>query len=308
MKRPQVSRPAVVVLGLGLWAGALSAQALWSDSRDGVQPSMRTGAVTFAGQVPGQDGSRVVSDGGAPVTVRLPGSEIVRVMDPEGTEQPGPVFWRFQATGAALGITGLVFDVTAGSTVAADGTVTDIADGVAPDSTVLGGSVVKLYPAGTGGDCSAVPATPPGEEHKNVLVIGGEQDVLQAAGTNRRGDEVVREWCVAMDWLDEPDGFYANRVQVGALGEDGTLRTAVDEWEARVGVPRSLPSTGTYGNRAWAEALGLDGTEVQHEDSWHAQLFPDPSAEPDVVITLDPAVTNLNPDVGTGDQPVLPAR
>ncbi|WP_147794681.1 hypothetical protein [Cellulomonas sp. Y8] len=307
MKRPQVTRSAAVVVGLGLWAGALSAHALWSDSRDGVEPSKRTGAVTFAGQVPGEDASRVVSDGGAPVTVVLPGSEIARVVGDEGGTT-GPLFWRFEAAGAALGITGLVFDVTVGSTVAGDGTVTDIADGVAPDGTVLGGSVIKLYPAALGGDCSAVPATPPGEEHKNVLVIGGEQDVLQAAGTNRAGDEVVREWCVAMSWLEEQDGLYANRVEAAGVATDGSAVLALDDWQAAVAFPRSLPDGAVYGNLATAEAVGVGGTALRDSSEWHALLSPDPSAEPDVVITLDPAVTNLNPDVGTGDQPVFPAR
>ncbi len=300
-------RRLVAVGALGLWAGALSAQALWSDHGDAVRPSKRTGALTFAATASDDPTTREVSAGGAPVTVRLPGSEIVRVLDGDG---PGtdPVIWRFQASGAALGITGLIFDVTVDRQVRPDGTETDISDGIAPDSTVLGGSVITLYPAAAGGDCSAVPAAPPGEEDKNVVVVGGDDDVLQEAGTNLGGDEVVREWCVAMRWLDTPDGRYANRVEATAVAQDGTAVLAVDEWDAVVAFPRSLPAGAVYGNRATVEALGLDGTPLLDASDWHAVLVPDPDAEPDVIITLDPAVTNLNPDVGTGDQPVFPAR
>jgi hypothetical protein len=83
---------------------------------------------------------------------------------------------------------------------------------------------------------------------------------------------------------------------------------ALDEWDAVVAFPRSLPAGAIYGNRATVDALGLDGRALHDASEWHAVLVPDPSAEPDVIITLDPAVTNLNPDVGTGDQPVWPAR
>jgi hypothetical protein len=297
----------VAVAALCLWAGGLTAQALWSDHSDAVRPSMRTGAVTFAAQASDDPGTRQVSEAGEPVTVRLPGSEIIRVLDPEG---PGaaPVFWRFEAAGAALGITGLSFDVTVDRQVRPDGTETDISDGLAPDSTVLGGSRLTLYPAAAGGDCSAVPAAPEGDEAKNVVVVGGEQDVLQAPGTNPTGDEVVREWCVAMRWLDDPDGLYANRVSASASAADGSAVLALDEWDAVVAFPRSLPAGAIYGNRATVDALGLDGRALHDASEWHAVLVPDPSAEPDVIITLDPAVTNLNPDVGTGDQPVWPAR
>jgi hypothetical protein len=48
-------------------------------------------------------------------------------------------------------------------------------------------------------------------------------------------------------------------------------------------------------------ALGQDGTTSRAQDDWQAVLHPDPSGEPDVVLTLAPAVTSQRPDVPTGD-------
>ncbi|GIG23823.1 hypothetical protein [Cellulomonas denverensis] len=299
-RRDRLYRVAPVAV-LALCAGSLTAQALWSDRDDGASTTMPTGAVSFAAQAADAT-TPVVSTDGGPVTLTLPGSEIIRVLDQTGPD-PDPVFWRFTMSGAALGITGLAVDVRLDSTVDRDGTVTDISAGTASPSTVLGGSVVKVYPAAAGGDCSAVPVTPAGQEDRNVVIYDGDGYQLQAAGTNAGGSTRTQEWCVAMDWIDDPDGVYANQVQATAVGMNGEVSTAIADWSAVVAFPRSLHTSGDYVNEASVIGTGADGSRPRDEDGWHAVLFPDPSAEPSVVITLDPAVTNLNPSVATGDQP-----
>lgn len=57
----------------------------------------------------------------------------------------------------------------------------------------------------------------------------------------------------------------------------------------------------TYANRADVAGTAADGTVVRGSDLFEAVVRPDPSAEPDVTITLDPTVTNLNPSVPAGD-------
>lgn len=294
---------AVTVAALGV---ALTANALWSAGRTTVEPTMQVGAVTFAAQVGDDTASRQVSVDGGAVQVRLPGSEIVRVLDQTGPDSD-PVIWRFRATGAALGITGLVYDVAVTEQVDQDGQIEDLSDGVAQAGTVLAGTSLKVYPAAAGGDCSAVPEMPEGQEDRNVVVYGGDQVELQAAGENPTGADIVREWCVALNWEDDPDGVYANEVQAVGTGQDGTQSQSLAEWAAVVAFPPSLDPLGSYLNRVLAEGTAEDSTTSRAEDDWDAVLYPDPSAEPDVVITLDPAVTNLNPAVETGDHAVTTA-
>ncbi|MEV7974140.1 hypothetical protein [Cellulomonas sp. NPDC089187] len=297
------SRSVIAAAALVL-AGGLIANALWSDNLQPLQPSMRTGGVSFAAQAGYDTSTRVDSIAGEAVTLTLPGSQIVRVLDQPGPD-PEPVFWRFRMTGAAMGITGLVAHISVTSQIHDDGSTHDLSGGFAEHNTVLGGSVVKLYPAAAGGDCSVVPATPEGQEDRNILVYDGAEYTVQAAGVNPSGDLITREWCVAMDWIDDPDGLYVNEVQVRATAEDGTSSNGIDEWRSAVAFPRTLDPIGSYANRAWVEALAMDGTTSRDSDDWNAVLYPDPAAEPDVLLTIDPAVTNLNPHVATGDQPVF---
>jgi hypothetical protein len=297
MTRPAASPTArwVVVAALAVLvvgAGGLVAAALWSDSRAGAGATLRTGAVTFAAQVAGDGSTRVASADGGPVTVTLPGAQIVRVLDQTGPD-PAPVFWRFEATGAALGIAGLTYDVAVTGVVDADGVPHDLVAGQGLAGTVLDGSVVTIYPAAAGGDCSTVPDPDPGQQDADVRVHGGEQDVLQPAGSNPTGGTRVRAWCVAMDWRDDPDGAYASEARAVATGQDGTTRQDRDTWDAVVAFPRTLDPVGSYANRAQAEGTAQDGSPARDSDDWTAVLFPDPSAEPDLVITLDPAVTTL---------------
>jgi hypothetical protein len=285
-------------------AGGLVAQALWSAGAQSLEPRMRTGAVSFAAQVGHDASTRVVSTAGEAVTLTLPGTQITQVLDQLGPD-PDPVFWRFRLTGAAMGITGLVADVSVTAQVGPDGDEHDLSAGVAREGTVLAGSVVKVYPAAAGGDCSVLPATPEGEEHRNVLVYSGTQHPVQEAGANPAGDLVTSEWCVAIDWEDDPDGRYANEVQVAGTAVDGSVNHDLDAWESAVAFPRTLDPIGDYVNDAWVQALAADGTTARDDDSWRAVLYPDPSAEPDVVLTIDPSITNVNPQVATGDRPVL---
>jgi hypothetical protein len=75
----------------------------------------------------------------------------------------------------------------------------------------------------------------------------------------------------------------------------------VASWRAGVAFPPLLDATGAYAGRASVAALGQDGTTSRAQDDWQAVLHPDPSGEPDVVLTLAPAVTSQRPDVPTGD-------
>ncbi len=54
------------------------------------------------------------------------------------------------------------------------------------------------------------------------------------------------------------------------------------------------------------EALAMDGTTSRDSDSWSAVVYPDPSSEPGIQLTLDPSITNLNPQVATATSPSSP--
>jgi hypothetical protein len=293
-----VATQAAAIATFGLMTAA---HALWTVNDTVLLPTVATGSVTFAARA--DDGARTVSAGGAPVTLTLPGARIAEVLEETGPD-PQPVFWRFTASGAALGITGLVYDVRVTAQVAADGTSVDLSGGVARPGTVLAGSTLTVYPAVAGGDCSGVPAAPApveGEARRNVHVLAGTQHVLQEPGTNPAGEPVSQEWCVAMIWNHDSDGRYANDVHVTARGEDGTASAALAQWRAGVAFPPLLEASGTYAGRGSAAALGEDGTTSRAHSDWWAVLHPDPAGEPDVTVTLDPAITNLHPDIPTGD-------
>lgn len=290
----------VSAMAFGLTTGAY---ALWSADRSVVVPGMQTGAVSFAAQSQDPQAPRQVSSGGEPLTVVLPGAELVKVLDQVGPD-PAPVFWRFSTSGAAAGITGLTYDVAATAQQAAGEAPYDIASGTAQPGTVLEGSTVKVYRASLGGDCSTVPETPEpveGEPARNVFVYDHVGHVLQEPGTNPSGTEIEHVWCVAMSWNHDPEGRYVNDVQVVGTAEDGTENGALAQWAAAVAFAPSLAAAGFYVNRAFVEAIAEDGTVSRDHDDWNALLFPDPSGEPDIVLTVDPAVTNLNPAVPAGD-------
>jgi hypothetical protein len=300
MKQTLATVCAVSVTTFALMTGA---HALWTVNDAVTIPAMQTGGVLFAAQASGDDGTRVVSAGGAAVAVTLPGSEIIKVLDQLGPD-PDPVFWRFTASGTALGITGLTYDVAATTQVAKDGSTYDVSSGIAQEDTVLAGSTTKIYPAAAGGDCSTVPETPEtpeGESPKNVYFYESQAHVLQNAGANLTGQEIEQEWCVAMDWNNDPDGLYVNDAQVSATAEDGSDNGALASWQAAVAFPPSLSALGEYYNKALVEAQAADLTMSRDEDDWGAVLYPDPSREPSLTLTLDPTITNLNPSVETGD-------
>lgn len=303
MNRRTRSRVTVGAAAAATFLLATGAQALWSAERAAELPPFRSGAIAFGAEAGGDPGTRQDSLDGSAVTVTLPGSQIIQVLDQTGLD-PDPVFWRFRASGAALGITGLTYRVTATSQVDGDGESYDVGSGVARENTVLAGSTIKIYPATTGGDCSAVPAVPEpvaGEPVRNIHVFGDQPTVLQEPGTNLTGREIEQEWCVALRWNHDLDGQYVNDAQVTAIGEDGTDKGAMTQWRAAVAFPPALNPLGTYLNRGSVEATGEDSTISRDHDDWHSVIYPDPSGEPDLVLTLDPVVTNANPAVPDGD-------
>ena len=287
---------------VALMAAALAANALWNAQSDASAPDFSIGAVRFSAEASLDATSRTFSDGGDPVTVTLPGSKIVEVLDQTSVDAE-PVIWRFTAKGTALGIAGLNYSVATTEQRTEDSSH-DLISGVAQPGTVLERSTAKVYPAAAGGDCSAVPETPElaaGETPKNVYLFGAVDAELQAAGASLSGAESAQEWCVALSWNDVADGTYVNDVQVSGQAEDGNFHGATARWHATVGYPPSLEMLGVYRNRALVEATAEDTTQERATADWSADVYPDPSGEPDVVIELNPIVTNLNPDIAPRD-------
>lgn len=279
-------------------AGGFAANALWNARTDAPVPDFSVGAVSFSGEASLDAGTREFSHGGSPVSVTLPGSTIIEVLDQTSVDAD-PVIWRFTAKGTALGIAGLTYSVAA-TEQRTEAASHDLTSGIAQPGTVLERTTVKVYPAAAGGDCSTVPETPKlgeGETPKNVYLFDAVDAELQAAGAALTGAESEQEWCVALDWNDVADGRYINDVQVTSLAEDGSSNGATARWHAVVGYPPALELLGVYRNRALAQATAEDTTEVRATADWSADVYPDPSGEPDVVIELDPIVTNLNPEI-----------
>lgn len=303
MRRRTEALVTVGVVSAAAFGLTTGAHALWSAGRSVVVPAVQTGAVSFAVQGQGDEAPRQVSSEGEAVSLVLPGAELVKVLDQVGPD-PAPVFWRFSAAGAALGITGLSYDVAVGAQDAGDGVPHDLSTGIAQPGTVLEGSTVKVYRASVGGDCSTVPETPEpveGEPAKDVYLYDTVAHVLQAPGSNPSASETEHVWCVSMMWDHQPDGRYVNDVQVVGTAEDGSQQGATARWRAVVAFAPSLAATGFYAGLGLVEALAEDGTVSRDQDGWDSLLFPDPSGEPDLVLTVDPAVTNLNPAVPAGD-------
>ncbi|MFF8818472.1 hypothetical protein ACF07D_10810 [Leucobacter sp. NPDC015123] len=290
--RNVVTAGAVVVL----LAGGLAAAALWSARVGATVPDVSLGAVRFgaASETVTEPG---YSAGGAPVTVTLPGKKIIEVLD-QTTIDADPVIWRFTASGNALGIAGLNYDVAVTEQVKDGEEPHSVASGVAKPGTVLEKSTLKVFRAGDGGDCSAVPATPEtpeGEEPKNIYLFGNADVELQAPGTALDGTETSQEWCAAISWNSIADGTYINDVRVTSVAEDGSANGAIARWHSQVGFPPALELLGVYRNLANVEATAEDTTKAKASAEWDADIYPDPSGEPDLVISLDPIVTNVNP-------------
>lgn len=283
---------AAVMLG-----GTVAANALWGASSGTTVAEHSLGGVTFAAAPSDGSVTPQVSASGEAVSVTVPGTVVIKVMD-DVSANPDPVIWRFTAKGAALGIAGLDYTLAASEQIGQSGSHS-LADGVAKPGTVLEQSTMKVYPAGIGSDCSAIPETPapvPGEAIKNVFLFEAEGATLQRPGEAVTGLESEREWCVAISWNSEGDGVYMNDVQVTSTGQDGTPSGAMDGWHGVVGFPPALDMLGSYENHASVQATGADSTTARAETEWFVDLYPDPAGEPGVVITLAPTVTNLNPD------------
>ncbi|GAA1571367.1 hypothetical protein [Leucobacter aridicollis] len=295
--RTAVTAGAVVVL----LAGGLAAAALWSARVGATVPDVTLGAVRF-GAASETITEPSYSDGGAPVTVTLPGKTVIEVLD-QTTIDADPVVWRFTASGNALGIAGLNYDVAVTEQVR-DDEAHDVSSGIAQPGTVLERSTLKVFRAGDGGDCSAVPATPEtpeGEDPKNIYVFGNTDVELQAPGTALDGTEASQEWCAAISWNSVADGTYVNDVRVTSIAEDGSANGAIARWHSQIGFPPALELLGVYRNLVVAEATAEDTTKAKASAAWDADIYPDPSNEPDIVISLDPIVTNVNPTVSPRD-------
>ena len=295
MKRRTRAAIAVTAAVAVVFGSSAAALALWSDSGTTTIPAIALGGVSF--DAFGQSGVTTpqYSADGAPVTLTLPGSEIVKVLDQTGLD-PAPVIWRFTAEGYAAGITGLNLDVLVGKQIAHDGTATDLSAGTAAPGTILAFSTMKLYPAAVNGDCSTVPDTPATGPAQNIYLYDTTAHVLQAPGAST-GDPVTQVWCMALAFNDQPDAAYTNQVQATGTAEDGTTHSAIATWSAAVAFPPSLDPLGLYVNRADVTATAEDGTTSHASATYQAMIYPDPSNEPDITLVLTPAVTSLSPSL-----------
>jgi len=289
---------------VALGAGALvvatcgfvtAAVALWAANGSATGASVSLGTVSFDAY--GQSGTTTpqYSVDGGPVTLTLPGSDIAAVMGQTGINPP-PVIWRFTTQGYAQGSAGMDIDVAVTSQVAKDGSVTDLSSGAAAFGTLLGSSNLKVYPASVNGDCSAVPdvdITP----NQNIYLFGNTDHVLQAPDAYS-GGPVTQVWCVALSFNLEPDGAYANEVQATGTGDDATMHNAIAMWSAVVAYPPSLDPMGNYTNRTDVVATAEDSSTSRASATFTAVVYPDPNDEPDVIITIQPKLTSLNPVVG----------
>jgi len=269
----------------------VSAVALWAANRDVPAASVGVGALSL--DAFGQSGTTTpqYSADGGPVTLVLPGTEIVGVLGQTGIDPP-PVIWRFTVEGYANGIAGLDVDVTVASQVAKDGKTTDLSAGVADAETLLSFSTMKVYPASVNGDCSAIPTVTP-VPGKNVYLVDTSDRVLQAPGAYS-GTPAQQYWCVAMDFNNQPDAAYGNEVQATGIADDATVHSAIASWQAVVAFPPSLNPIGEYVNRADVIGTAEDGTYSRDSDIFKAAIYPDPNQEPDVTILVAPRVTSLN--------------
>lgn len=281
--------------------GAVSAaNALWTTNDAVVISEMRTGAVAFAASAGAE---RMPSAAGEPVEILLPGTEIAKALD-EGGLRTDPVIWRFEVSGAALGIAGLDYDITLGPQVWPDGRSGELTSGVATEGTLLADSTVRIYPAGLGDDCSAIPAplvAAEGEPAANVHLFDTSDRMLQQPATNPAGLEITQTWCAAITWNHRADGLYVSEASARGLAVDDSENRDFDIWEAAVAYPASLDAIGIYDHVAWAEGAGESGTLARDDSSWSGTVHPDASGEPALVIRIDPRVTNANPAVTPGD-------
>lgn len=277
--------------------GALAAHGLWNAAIHTSVPVYPVGTVAFGAFPSDRPEALQTSANGEDVTVRIPGTRLAEIIEPpEGASKP--VVWRFTTRGSAPGIAGMDYSVSVREQVGED-EAHDLADGYAQANTVLAGSTMKVFRAALGGDCSAVPETPPtdeGERPRNVYVFDGDGVGLQEPGTGAAGEMTEHEWCAVVEWNYPEDGRYRNNVTVSAVGENGSINNGIDAWHAVVGDPPALEMAGTYRGRAVAEGSGENGSTVRSPGEWHADLYPDPFGEPDIVIALHPTVTSLSPD------------
>ncbi|WP_447914077.1 hypothetical protein [Microbacterium phyllosphaerae] len=298
MRRRTVLSLTAAIAGVMTFGAISTAHALWTTNDAVVVPELRTGALTFGASA---DSQRVLSESGEPVEVTLPGSEIAAVLD-QGGLRTEPVIWRFQVFGAALGITGLEYDVTIGPQVWSDGRNADLTEGIAEEGTLLADSTVRIYPAGLGDDCSVIPDGVEGEGAANVQLTDAADRTLQEPDANPTGASISRTWCVAMLWNHRADGLYISEASAYGIAVDGSENRDFDTWEAAVAFPASLNAIGVYDHIAWAEGTGDDGTLSRDDSSWNGTVHPDPAGEPGLVIRIDSRVTNANPTIAPGDR------
>ena len=310
---PRKVRLITVTAAFGILAillGINVAHALWSESAANVMPTFNIGSVSFGVTGYSDDTGQSVSmsQQGEAVELRVPGSVISQVRQQRGATAV-PVIYRFEVVGWAHGIAGIDYTIDSVHQVSDEQRVTLFHDGrivnSAIESTFLHHSTMAIYTASVGGDCIIPDSLNTHTEFldstsQQLLVANNDiHTTLQIPGMQAAPPQHISKniWCVELNFNHENDGWYANDAFVIGQAEDSRLLANIAQWHSHISFPPSLPSLGEYVGivNAWARAA--DETEPETWAQWRATVFPDPGAEPDVVITIQPYVTSVRTDV-----------
>jgi hypothetical protein len=213
------------------------------------------------------DGSKA---GGVGLTVAVPGHDVAAVPHT-------PLIWRFDVLGYAMGSAGMSFDLS----------YTLPEDSSYGAQTITEASTVEVYPGGAGGDCSAGPAPDPSGRHGLQTL---SDQVLQEPGANPSGATVTQPWCVAITSKIPPSRPYTNVASVSAHVPGGGEAHASTVFSAMIDTPAAQAPHTSYHNTAIVQALSAAGLKVRDTDVFETALYPDPTKEPDLTITLTPHV------------------
>jgi hypothetical protein len=166
----------------------------------------------------------------------------------------------------------------------------DISYPGAAKGTVLAGSTMRVFQAADG-DCSTVPAA-----QGDLTGV-----VLQDTNANHPGDLITDEWCVSIIWNYDPDGYHLNNAAASGTADDARPVFAFAQFGAYIAFPASLDPLGIHKNTVSVQGIGEDGTISRDDDEFDALIFPDPSKEPAIPITLTPHVSNIDPAFTTSE-------
>ena len=283
----------------------------------------------FAGFTDGYYPNGSYSQAGQPIEVRVPGSVIAAVLDQQETANPVPQMWSFQVVGRTVESLGLDYTVAANRqewTALPDNSQPAphlLTGGMADDDTVLYYTTLQVYPT-PDGTCLPDHAPPlptdlseTGGPHIYIyndfylpppdpaLAVAPPASLLQHHLLTEPGDLklaeptdiVTQTWCVAVAFINDADLPYTQQAWATGIDGAGKELMAFNSWSGLISFPPSLPMAGYYVSSFLAQGIGVDKSLSQDTYVWYAEVYPDPTDEPDVVISLDPSVTHIDPTV-----------